>query len=154
MSIIYLIAYLEGSSLQAMKRQAASLHSFPKLTFSETLSPSQSYGTCTTCSSDRPSTKLIIWQWALIEMCKNADIQNKLRDELMQFGTTDPTWEQLNSSLPYLDAVVHETLRMHPPVSEATRVVRIPSPQPNLTSFPHSLYDRQRRTTCFLSQHR
>ncbi|SJL11872.1 uncharacterized protein ARMOST_15283 [Armillaria ostoyae] len=67
-------------------------------------------------------TTSISLTWALIEMCKNTDIQNKLRDELMQFGTTDPTWEQLNSSLPYLDAVVHETLRMHPPVSEATRV--------------------------------
>ncbi|KAK0205805.1 cytochrome P450 [Desarmillaria ectypa] len=61
-------------------------------------------------------------QWALIELCKNIDIQNKLRTELVQFGNTDPTWEQLNSSLPYLDAVVHETLRMHPPVSESTRV--------------------------------
>ncbi|KAK0506763.1 cytochrome P450 [Armillaria luteobubalina] len=67
-------------------------------------------------------TTSISLTWALIELCKNSDIQNKLRDELMQFGTTDPTWEQLNSSLPYLDAVVHETLRMHPPVSEATRV--------------------------------
>ncbi|KAK0490225.1 cytochrome P450 [Armillaria novae-zelandiae] len=61
-------------------------------------------------------------QWALIEMCKNVDIQNKLRTELVQFGNTDPTWEQLNSSLPYLDAVVHEALRTHPAVSETTRV--------------------------------
>ncbi|KAK0437709.1 cytochrome P450 [Desarmillaria tabescens] len=41
---------------------------------------------------------------------------------MTQFGNTDPTWEQLNSSLPYLDAVVHETLQLHPPVSEAIRV--------------------------------
>ncbi|KAK0455619.1 cytochrome P450 [Desarmillaria tabescens] len=34
--------------------------------------------------------------------------------QLVQFGNTDPTWEQLQSSLPYLDAVVHETLRTHP----------------------------------------
>ncbi|KAK0492733.1 cytochrome P450 [Armillaria luteobubalina] len=60
--------------------------------------------------------------WALIELCKNVEIQNKLRTELVEFGNTDPTWEQLNSSLPYLDAVVHETLRMHPPVFETTRV--------------------------------
>ncbi|KAK0231603.1 cytochrome P450 [Armillaria fumosa] len=68
------------------------------------------------------SREEIIAQWALIELCKNIDIQNKLRTELVEFGNTDPTWEQLNSSLPYLDAVVHETLRMHPPVFETTRV--------------------------------
>ncbi|KAK0448231.1 cytochrome P450 [Armillaria borealis] len=68
------------------------------------------------------SSKPHVAQWALIEMCKNVDIQNKLRTELVQFGNTDPTWEQLNSSLPYLDAVVHEALRTHPPVSETTRV--------------------------------
>ncbi len=62
---------------------------------------------------------------ALIELCKDTDIQNKLRTELVQFGNTDPTWEQLNSSLPYLDAVVHETLRMHPPVFESVRVVGV-----------------------------
>ncbi|KAK0231616.1 cytochrome P450 [Armillaria fumosa] len=67
-------------------------------------------------------TTSISLTWALIEMCKNVDIQNNLRTELVQFGNTDPTWEQLNSSLPYLDAVVHEALRTHPPVSETTRV--------------------------------
>ncbi|PBK72095.1 cytochrome P450 [Armillaria solidipes] len=67
-------------------------------------------------------TTSISLTWALIEMCKNVDIQNKLRTELVQFGNTDPTWEQLNSSFPYLDAVVHEALRTHPPVSETTRV--------------------------------
>ncbi|SJL01048.1 uncharacterized protein ARMOST_04364 [Armillaria ostoyae] len=67
-------------------------------------------------------TTSISLTWALIELCKDIDIQNKLRTELVQFGNTDPTWEQLNSSLPYLDAVVHETLRMHPPVFESVRV--------------------------------
>ncbi|KAK0205791.1 cytochrome P450 [Desarmillaria ectypa] len=67
-------------------------------------------------------TTSISLTWALIELCKNIDIQNKLRTELVQFGNTDPTWEQLNSSLPYLDAVVHETLRTHPAVIETARV--------------------------------
>ncbi|SJL01026.1 uncharacterized protein ARMOST_04342 [Armillaria ostoyae] len=67
-------------------------------------------------------TTSISLTWALIELSKDIDIQNKLRTELVQFGNTDPTWEQLNSSLPYLDAVVHETLRMHPPVFESVRV--------------------------------
>ena len=63
-------------------------------------------------------------QWALIELSKNQEIQTKLRDELAQFGAVDPTWEQLTNGLPYLDAIVHETLRTHPPVLEVDRVVR------------------------------
>ncbi|PBK72122.1 cytochrome P450 [Armillaria solidipes] len=73
-----------------------------------------------TCAADGTSYSFALW--ALIELCKDIDIQNKLRTELVQFGNTDPTWEQLNSSLPYLDAVVHETLRTHPPVFESVRV--------------------------------
>ncbi|PFH47821.1 hypothetical protein AMATHDRAFT_66733 [Amanita thiersii Skay4041] len=67
-------------------------------------------------------TTSISLTWALIELCKNQEIQQKLRDELRQFSSLDPTWDQLTSSLPYLDAVLHETLRVHPPVSEITRV--------------------------------
>ena len=64
-------------------------------------------------------------QWALIELSKNQEIQTKLRDELVQFGAVDPTWDQLTNSLPYLDAIVQETLRTHPPVLEVARLVRI-----------------------------
>ncbi|KAK0455623.1 cytochrome P450 [Desarmillaria tabescens] len=67
-------------------------------------------------------TTSISLTWSLIELCKNVDIQSRLRAELVQFGNTDPTWEQLQSSLPYLDAVVHEILRTHPPVLETARV--------------------------------
>ena len=66
-----------------------------------------------------------ILQWALIELSKNQEIQTKLREELAQFGSGDPTWDQLTNSLPYLDAIVHETLRTHAPVGEISRVVRI-----------------------------
>jgi cytochrome P450 len=62
--------------------------------------------------------------WALIELAKNQSIQAKLRDELIsQFGNSrDPTYDQLTSGLPYLDAVVHETLRLHAAVPEMGRV--------------------------------
>ena len=56
-------------------------------------------------------------------MARNPSIQSKLREELLTFGA-DPTFDQLNNSLPYLDAMVNETLRVHPPVLEITRVVR------------------------------
>ncbi|KAF8209168.1 cytochrome P450 [Mycena galopus ATCC 62051] len=59
--------------------------------------------------------------WALIELAKQPHKQAKLREELATFGPTDPTWDQLVSGLPYLDSVVLEILRLHPPVSETTR---------------------------------
>ncbi|KAK7448082.1 hypothetical protein VKT23_013839 [Stygiomarasmius scandens] len=67
--------------------------------------------------------------WALVELCLKPEIQDKLRRELARLNAestaVDPTWDQLTAStdFPYLDAVVHETLRMHPPLSETTRMV-------------------------------
>ncbi|KAG9309787.1 cytochrome P450 [Chiua virens] len=66
-------------------------------------------------------TGLVCIEWAFIELCKNPGIQTKLRTELFEFGV-DPTYDQLLNSLPYLDAVVHETLRMHPPLPDFSRV--------------------------------
>ncbi|KAJ6544252.1 cytochrome P450 [Mycena capillaripes] len=60
--------------------------------------------------------------WALIELAKHQEIQEKLRKDLAQFGGSDPTWDQLVSELPYLDAVVHEVLRLHPPVTGTMRI--------------------------------
>ena len=45
-----------------------------------------------------------------------------LREELLTVAG-EPTFDQLTNSLPYLDAVVHETLRVHSPVTEQIRVV-------------------------------
>ncbi|KAG2367857.1 cytochrome P450 [Suillus spraguei] len=59
--------------------------------------------------------------WALIELSRHPDVQTTLREELLTFGP-DPTYDQLKANLPYLDAVVHEILRLHPPISEFTRV--------------------------------
>jgi len=51
-------------------------------------------------------------------------IQAKLREELVRqyHNGGDPTYNQLTNNLPYLDAVVHEVLRMYPPVWETTRI--------------------------------
>ncbi|KAG8218113.1 cytochrome P450 [Butyriboletus roseoflavus] len=59
--------------------------------------------------------------WALLELSRNPDVQTKLRKELLEHGA-DPTYDELTNSLPYLDAVVHEILRVHPPIAEFTRI--------------------------------
>ncbi|KAI5998243.1 cytochrome P450 [Pisolithus albus] len=66
-------------------------------------------------------TTAVAITWALLELAKDPDIQNKLRQELLAFGE-EPTYNHLQSSLPYLDAVVHEVLRVHPPVVDLIRV--------------------------------
>ncbi|KAJ6506413.1 cytochrome P450 [Mycena vitilis] len=66
-------------------------------------------------------TTSISLTWALIELAKQPEKQAKLRAEIAEFGAADPTWDQLVSALPYLDAVVLETLRLHPPLAETTR---------------------------------
>lgn len=59
--------------------------------------------------------------WALYALCNDIAVQNKLREELLEVTTDNPTMDELNA-LPYLDAVVRETLRVHAPVSSTLRV--------------------------------
>ena len=48
-----------------------------------------------------------------------------LREELVSHYNNggDPTYDQLTSGLPYLDAVVQEVLRLHAPLWQTNRVV-------------------------------
>jgi cytochrome P450 len=66
------------------------------------------------------------FQWALIELSRNETIQAKLREELTSHfrNGIDPTYDQLTTGFPYLNAVVHEILRLHAPVWETARIVR------------------------------
>lgn len=48
------------------------------------------------------------------------EVQSRLRDELLTVGTENPTMDELNS-LPYLDMVIRETLRVHSPVMDTAR---------------------------------
>lgn len=58
--------------------------------------------------------------WAIYALCKQPEVQSKLRDELLTASTDNPTMDELNS-LPYLDAVVREAMRLHSPVTSTLR---------------------------------
>ncbi|KAJ3878551.1 cytochrome P450 [Lentinula edodes] len=60
--------------------------------------------------------------WALFALVQHPDVQHKLREELLYtLSTENPSMDELNS-LPYLDKVVRETLRVHAPVPGTMRV--------------------------------
>ncbi|TBU29145.1 cytochrome P450 [Dichomitus squalens] len=70
-------------------------------------------------------TTSISLTWALIELSRKPEMQERLREELRaEFPNSDPTWEQLTNGagLHYLDAVVHEILRLHAPLNITSRV--------------------------------
>ena len=81
---------------------------------------------------------LAVMSWALLELARNPSIQTKLREELLAYGG-DPDYDQLSNSLPYLDAVVHEILRLYPPVIDVIRVVcpLLSPPALSLTDHTH-----------------
>ncbi|KAF7293830.1 hypothetical protein HMN09_01178900 [Mycena chlorophos] len=54
--------------------------------------------------------------WALHELSLHQDVQERLREELLSVVTDNATLEDLNA-LPYLEKVVRETLRVHPPLA-------------------------------------
>ncbi|KAJ6598486.1 cytochrome P450 [Mycena vulgaris] len=66
-------------------------------------------------------TTAISLTWAFIELARNSNIQSKLREELLRVGG-DPTWEELTSNLPFLDAFTCEVLRMYPPLTAQDRL--------------------------------
>lgn len=70
--------------------------------------------------TDRSSIPSTAVAWALYAMATERDVQQKLRDELLTVPTDSPTEAELDR-LPYLDAVVRETLRLHAPVYGSER---------------------------------
>ncbi|KAJ7016522.1 cytochrome P450 [Mycena alexandri] len=57
---------------------------------------------------------------ALYALSIHPSVQSKLREELLSLGTDNPTMDELNS-LPYLESVIRETMRLYPPVAFTVR---------------------------------
>ena len=63
-------------------------------------------------------------QWAIIELTRFPEKQVRLRKELLELSS-EPTYDEMTSGLPYLEAVFRESIRLHPPVGDTTRVVGV-----------------------------
>jgi hypothetical protein len=59
--------------------------------------------------------------WTLFSLASNISAQTKLRIEVLKVEEEKPTMEEL-AALPYLDAVVRESLRLHAPVGFTERI--------------------------------
>jgi len=66
-------------------------------------------------------TTAIALTWIVIELARNPEKQQRLRDEVNKHAT-DPTYDDFINGLPYLDGVIREALRLHPPLLETIRV--------------------------------
>ncbi|KAF2927259.1 hypothetical protein DAI22_06g191000 [Oryza sativa Japonica Group] len=61
-------------------------------------------------------TVLVTTEWAMYELAKNPDKQERLYREIREVCGGKAVTEEDLPRLPYLDAVLHETLRLHSPV--------------------------------------
>ncbi|KAJ3910411.1 cytochrome P450 [Lentinula edodes] len=72
--------------------------------------------------------------WTLYELSLNVRLQNELREEVTAAGLGDPSYDDLTSNLPLLDAVLREVLRLHPPIlenhHEAAETISVPLSEP------------------------
>lgn len=60
-------------------------------------------------------TTALLTEWVMAELVLNSDVQAKLRHELGLVVGKKVLTEADVANLPYLRAVVNETLRLHPP---------------------------------------
>ncbi|KAF8831836.1 hypothetical protein HHX47_DHR1000928 [Lentinula edodes] len=72
--------------------------------------------------------------WTLYELSLNVRLQNELREEVTAAVLGDPSYDDLTSNLPLLDAVLREVLRLHPPIlenhHEAAETISVPLSEP------------------------
>ncbi|KAE9409329.1 cytochrome P450 [Gymnopus androsaceus JB14] len=87
----------------------------------------------TTISAGYETVSAII-AWTLYELALDVRLQNELREEVTAAGLGDPSYDDLNSNFPLLDAIVREVLRLHPPIlenhHEAAETISVPLSEP------------------------
>ncbi|KAK8870122.1 hypothetical protein IAR55_000692 [Kwoniella newhampshirensis] len=69
------------------------------------------------------TTIAVTLTWCVGLLAKHPDVQNKLRKEVSSIESSLPAWEIIDA-LPYLDAVVHEVLRLYPAAPTLFRVAQ------------------------------
>ncbi|KZW00396.1 cytochrome P450 [Exidia glandulosa HHB12029] len=79
--------------------------------------------------------------WCFYALSQHLDVQAKLREELLAVPTDNPTMDDLNA-LPYLDAVVRETMRVYSVVGSTVRVAA----QDDVVPLATPIVDRKGRT--------
>ncbi|KAL4864286.1 hypothetical protein BDV12DRAFT_189023 [Aspergillus spectabilis] len=77
--------------------------------------------------------------WGLREFSLHPDVKQKLCAELNQSGWGKDLKLQTLSHLPYLDAVVNELLRLHPPIPTTARAIDHPIPMKTQSGLPFVL---------------
>ncbi|CAN1751973.1 Corytuberine synthase [Linum perenne] len=66
-----------------------------------------------TAGTDTTATTI---EWVMAELLKNKEVMTRVREELTrEIGMTSPITESNTSQLPFLNACIKETLRLHPP---------------------------------------
>ncbi|KAF8202818.1 cytochrome P450 [Mycena galopus ATCC 62051] len=119
------ITALEGEKSLSEKRDLLStlLKANMSTTIPETqrLSDAEMVGQMLTFFFVGHETTSLATAWALHALSAHPPTQRKLREELLSMSTDHPTMEELNS-LPYLEQVVRETMRVHAPVVHTHRM--------------------------------
>lgn len=84
-------------------------------------------------------------KWLLYEIARHPHVQSRLREELAQLAP-EPTFDDFVERAPYLDAVLKESLRLHPPMLELTHVAKkdmiVPLAKPLLTGAMEMMIPR------------